>query len=93
MVIDYMPDELESEKKYILFWTKFFGNDFVPESGEDYLRSVKCPVINCVFTNNKNLFESHKFDAIVFHGAENWKLMSLPETRSPHQLYVIALKE
>jgi hypothetical protein len=92
MLNDFVRESDEIDRKYVLFWMKFFDDDFVKQN-EGTWKLGDCPVKNCVFTNNKNLLKHHEFDAIVFHGPENWKLMDLPSTRSPHQVYVIALKE
>lgn len=87
-----------NDKKVILFWTKFFNipNWNMPNvtNDESYLKSLNCPVTNCIFTHDKNYFdETHMYDAIVFHGAESWLLLDLPETRNPNQLYVAAMLE
>lgn len=87
-----------SDTKIILFWTNFFefSNWGMPNATnyEDYLKSINCPVTNCILTHDKKYLNSpHLYDALVFHGAESWKMVNLPETRSPHQLYVLALLE
>lgn len=82
-----------SSQKVILFWTNFFKIRYwsMPNetNGEEYLKSIQCPVTNCIFTHDKKYLEdTHKYDAIVFHSAETWWKLDLPTTRSPHQLYV-----
>lgn len=84
--------------KHILFWTKFFDVHLWGMTKEtyleDFLQSIKCPKTNCIFTHNKNLLQhTHEYDAIIFHTAETWILMDLPETRSPRQVYIMATKE
>lgn len=99
MLDEYLEtDKKVEDKKTVLFWTKFFND---PRWGmkaetytEDYLKAVKCPKTNCVFTTNKRLLESPlDYDAIVFHAAESWFHMELPETRSPSQVYIMASME
>lgn len=87
-----------NDTKYILFWTKYFVEENwgmkTETYQEDFLKSINCPVTNCVFTNNKNLLShAHEYDALVFHGAEPWVGLDLPHTRSPHQVYIMATKE
>lgn len=93
MVNDYEAKSDKNDQKHVLFWMKFFGQDLNINENVDYLKTINCPVTNCIFTENKNLLKHHEFDAIVFHGAESWKLMNLPVTRSSHQVYVMALQE
>lgn len=89
---------INNSKKVILFWNKFFESRYwmMPNetNGEEYLKSIQCPVTNCIFTHDKNfLDQSHLYDAIVFHSAEVWWNLDLPATRSPHQLYVSTILE
>lgn len=84
-----------NETQIILFWNNFFGekNWGMPNETnyQDYLKSMNCPVTNCILTHDKQfLSEPHLYDAIVFHGAESWGKLDPPQTRSPHQLYVTA---
>lgn len=84
-------------KIYVLFWTNFFREKYWnmerETSDEDYFKSINCPVTNCVLTHDKSLLEApHLYDALIFHSAEPW-LSPLPETRSPHQYYIMATKE
>ncbi|XP_070506558.1 alpha-(1,3)-fucosyltransferase C-like [Chironomus tepperi] len=86
-----------SSKIYVLFWTKMFGAEtwYMPSvtNDEDYLKSIDCPVTNCILTHDKNLLEApHLYDALIFHSAEPW-LSPLPETRSPHQYYIMTTLE
>lgn len=89
----------DNDKKHILFWTKFFDIKFwgmlTETYYEDYLKSISCPVTNCVFTHKKNLLKHHhEYSAIFFHDAEKWsRFMKLPETRNPQQVYVMASQE
>ena len=86
-----------SSKIYVLYWTKMFDSEnwYMSSitSGEDYLKSINCPVTNCILTHDKNLLEApHLYDALIFHSAEPW-LTSLPETRSPNQYYIMTTLE
>jgi hypothetical protein len=84
--------------KYVLFWTRFFNNpDWYTgkdEAGEEVLKSVQCPVTNCIFTHNKDLLNKNvkNFDAIAFHGPE-YRMVPLPTERSLHQLYIFVSLE
>lgn len=85
--------------KHTLLWTPFFnrpdwyiGNNTVKS---DYFEKVGCPVTKCVITTNKTyLPEVWQFDAVVFHGAEEWPIFDrVPRFRSPHQKYVLGIME
>lgn len=87
-----------SKVKHILFWTNFFDVRFWGMKTETYLesdlKSIGCPETNCIFTHDKTHLEHpHDYDAIVFHGAEMWNFLDLPQTRQPKQLYVMASLE
>lgn len=86
-----------SSKIYVLFWNKIFGDETwymeSVTSDEDYLKSINCPVTNCILTHDKKLLDApHLYDALIFHSAEPW-LRPLPETRSPHQYYIMTTLE
>ncbi|CRL02340.1 CLUMA_CG015321, isoform A [Clunio marinus] len=94
----YVYDQEQNHVKYILFWTSFFKiKNWGMESEtyyQDYLESIKCPVTNCIFTNNKRLLNaSHKYDTLIFHGAEAWLSLNLPATRTANQIYIMATQE
>lgn len=94
---DYNEDQKEDDTKYILLWTKFFGDKKwgLENDHEDqkYFEKNSCPYTNCVITNNKRLKQPYLFDAVIFHGAETWDLQMPPQYRSPHQLYVMGSME
>lgn len=98
IVDDYSSKHTSEKVKYIALWTPFFtvknwgfNNETV---GKEWLQSINCPRTDCVFTNNKKLLDQpHLYDAIVFHGSENWKLLQLPKSRRASQLYVMATME
>jgi hypothetical protein len=86
------------EKKVVLFWTKFFDVKHWGMKKETYypedLKMINCPETNCVFTHHKNLLDhSHNYDAIVFHGAESWNFLDLPQTRKSSQIFIMASME
>jgi hypothetical protein len=86
------------DKQIILFWTGFFDIPYwsMPNetNDENYLKSLNCLFTNCVLTHDKNyLDETQMYDALVFHGAENWLMLDLPKVRSPKQLYIAAMLE
>lgn len=98
IVNDYLSKDTSEKVKYIALWTPFFTvKNWGLKSetvGKEWLESINCPRTDCVFTNNKKLLDQpHLYDAIVFHGAENWKLLQLPKTRRTSQLYVMATME
>ncbi|CAO1397377.1 unnamed protein product [Diamesa serratosioi] len=98
IIEDHLIKFTSEKVKYIALWTPFFdvknwglGNETV---GKEWLKSIKCPRTDCVFTNNKDLLDHpHAYDAIVFHGAENWKMLELPKTRRTSQYYIMASME
>jgi Fucosyltransferase, N-terminal len=91
-------EQEEPQTRHVLFWTVFFNDHSwttgpTSEAGEELLKSVNCPVTNCLFTHNKTLLDSITlFDAIIFHGPE-YRTTALPTVRSPHQLYVFSSLE
>lgn len=90
-------DQIQKNTKYILLWTKFFGDKKwglkMDTENQKYFEKLSCPENDCVVTNNKHLIKQHLFDAIVFHGAETWNLHMPPKLRSPHQIFVMASME
>lgn len=96
-IYDYKIDSGKSVK-HVLFWTTFFSEKFWSMKnetyGEDYLKSINCPKTNCIFTHKKDFLDQpHEYDAIFFHGVEDWSFNTLPPTRSLHQLYIMVSKE
>lgn len=99
-MVDYKNTRTE-ETKYILFFSSLWSYKNWRMSAETIDKNspelVNCSFSNCVFTNDKNLLKIHDYDALFFHQSSNaWKkesLQSIIETRSPHQLYVIAAQE
>ncbi|XP_038104882.1 alpha-(1,3)-fucosyltransferase C [Culex quinquefasciatus] len=94
-LVDERPEK--NNTKYILTYTNFFtsNNWFLNEEtvGEDFFRYHQCPETDCVVTSRQDLLPSIAyFDALVFHGAEEWR-RPIPTLRSPSQLYVAAIKE
>lgn len=93
------PSNSSQNTKFILFWTRFFNNpDWVTgasdEAGAEILNSINCPATNCFFTHNHTLLSDlTKFDAIAFHAAEYLNRHLMPQMRSDHQLYIMALLE
>lgn len=88
----------KSATKFILFYNNYFEDPFWRMNRETcdaaFLKRLKCPRTNCVFTSNRNLLQNvEEYDAIVFHAAESWFHDKVPERRSPHQVYIMASKE
>jgi hypothetical protein len=61
------------------------GKDIV---GEDELKSVNCPVSNCVATFNNNTIDYGDFDAVVFNA--HYDILDAPPIRRPRQQYIMA---
>lgn len=85
----------ENGTKYVLFENGYFhqywGYD-KETTTEDDLKSVNCPYTYCVMTFKKNLLpHHHDYDAILFHAWD--ENITLPTSRSPHQLYIMVSKE
>lgn len=90
--------KISKDVKFFLFWTNFFDVQYWGMTKETYfesdLKSIGCLKTNCIFTHNKkHLKNVHDYDSIIFHGAEVWIFLDLPETRNPQQLYVMASME
>ena len=86
--------------KHILFWTNFYTIPLWDMKKETYdqedLKSVNCPVTNCILTHNKNYLKNvEAYDALIFHiGSEpHFPDTSIPLTRNPGQFYILASKE
>ncbi|OQV24669.1 putative Alpha-(1,3)-fucosyltransferase C [Hypsibius exemplaris] len=74
-------------RKVILFWTKFFDDDFVTYMNFDV---HSCPVRNCLLTSDRGYLRDSS--AVVFHG-RNLDSSDLPAVRSPSQSFVFYLLE
>jgi hypothetical protein len=93
MLYDDKPKN--DSKIYILLATKTIkspcwnlGKDIV---GEDELKSVKCPVLNCVATFNNNTIDYGDFDAVIFN--VHYHTLNAPPIRRPRQHYIMASVE
>lgn len=89
-----------SNHKTILFGTPVFRNSSwymssEPTLGPDFFKHINCPITNCTLTSKKKYLKSiDKYDAIVFHVAENWNKVKMPHgPRRPEQIYVFATRE
>ncbi|CAG9810437.1 unnamed protein product [Chironomus riparius] len=84
--------------KYILFWTTwwyfplwYMGKEV---QGEEYLKSIDCPVTNCVFSHDRHLLpRPTDYDALVFHVGDCLDIDDLPSARREDQFYVVADEE
>ncbi|XP_043218687.1 alpha-(1,3)-fucosyltransferase 7-like [Amphibalanus amphitrite] len=72
----------------LLYWTPFFQN--VAFDGFGRRPFAKCPVNNCVATNDRRYLRLA--DAVLFHGAD-MSVLDLPAERSPRQLYAYYVHE
>uniref|UniRef100_A0A1Q3FID7 Fucosyltransferase n=1 Tax=Culex tarsalis TaxID=7177 RepID=A0A1Q3FID7_CULTA len=92
---------MEPRTKTILLYTNFFDVKNWKLSAEtvgpDHFRTLKCPVTDCVLTNNREHLDSlTDYDALVFHIAEPWAYSlfeKVPNLRTPSQIYVAANME
>lgn len=97
---DYSKFNINSlSTKYIVFWTESHPvSPYILNNGsfsEEDLKSINCPVTNCVLTNKRNMFENPAdFDAIIFLIGENHFDGSLaPIFRSEKQFYILMGRE
>jgi alpha-1,3-fucosyltransferase len=78
------------KEKIILFWTTWYIKNYWPgfKDGFDNGQINKCPISNCLLTNNRSLFnESH---AVIFHMQPgDFYVGDLPKHRYPHQRFVM----
>ncbi|KAL7011759.1 hypothetical protein ACKWTF_014432 [Chironomus riparius] len=84
--------------KYILFWTSWWNFDYwhmgASVLGEDYLKSIDCPVTNCIFSHNRTFLpQSTDFDALIFHMGSMNDIDDLPAFRRDDQIYIVANEE
>ncbi|CAG9810443.1 unnamed protein product [Chironomus riparius] len=62
--------------------------------GEEYLKSIDCPVTNCVFSHDRNFLpQPTDYDALVFHVGDFNDIDDLPEVRREDQIYIMANEE
>jgi Fucosyltransferase, N-terminal len=92
----------QNDTKHILFFTEFWFYKNWELSNETILRESpelkECAFSNCVFTSDRNyLKHNHEYDALIFHGSQdfyfNISVLEHLKTRSPHQLYIVAMQE
>ena len=84
--------------KYILFWTTwwyfplwYMGKEL---QGEEYLKSIDCPVTNCVFLHDRKFLpKPTDYDALVFHVGDCLDIDDLPSERREDQFYIVADEE
>ena len=85
--INYPEKNDVDNTKYILFWTKFFGeNDWEGFFREGInLKDFDCPVTNCEFLFDR--IHHNKSDALVFH-ASDFNVNDIPVIRNQEQIYI-----
>lgn len=55
---------------------------------------MDCSDTNCIFSHNPKFLSSPTdYDAIVFHVAEPFDVLDIPEKRSEDQIYIMANQE
>lgn len=91
-----------NKTKHILFYTKMWKHRFWNMEnetvGSEHEQMQKCSMKNCIFTHKKDFLTNiTDFDALIFHNGETWKIggkvWKVPDNRSPHQLYIMAVQE
>ena len=92
-----LPIKKPAKRKSILYYTPFFAwADWRIGYGQEPFSRLKCPVDNCVITNDSNLNTGSvsDFDAVLFH-MRDVKANDLPDQtkRRREQVYVMVLKE
>jgi len=97
--LDVSPQQKDDKEiKHILFWNNFFDSNYWAMEkefqGEEYLKEMDCPVTNCIFSHNRKFLSSPTdYDGIVFHVAEPFDVLDIPEKRSEDQIYIMANQE
>ena len=91
--IKYMTHEKNDKLKYVLLYTTFFGDKtWEMKEGEEEFKDCKVP--NCYITSDRSLLSGlEKFDALLFHPRDIPFGYQLPQTRSPHQRYIMYMYE
>ena len=78
--------------KIILFWTHFFGRwDYEFGLGHSIFLDHKCPVSNCLTTNDHSLIT--QASAVVFHMRNVRHDTQFPKIRFENQSYIFFLQE
>ena len=91
--IEYVTLKENDQLKYILLYTPFFENKawYRKEGQKEFM---DCKVPNCYLTSNRSLLSGvEKFDALLFHPRDMPSGYKLPQTRSPHQRYIMYMYE
>ena len=91
--IEYITFKENDQLKYILLYTPFFENKawYRKEGQQEFM---DCKVPNCYLTSDRSLLSGvEKFDALLFHPRDMPSGYKLPQTRSPHQRYIMYMYE
>lgn len=91
-------NQRNADTKYILFWTPWWHlvhwNMGAEILGKEYLKSIDCPVTNCIFSHNRSFLpQPTDYDALIFHMGNLWGFDDLPEFRREDQIYIVANEE
>lgn len=86
----------DSEMIYLLYWNKYLGGDQTwgmreETSTPEDLERINCPKTNCIFTRRRDTLPYiHDFDVLFIN---SWFEIKLPNSRSPHQYYILSTAE
>ena len=91
-------DAKDENFKHILFWMSLKDSTYWNMGGkihnEEFLKSIDCPVTNCIFSHDRKLLpQETDYDAIVFHVGNFIAIDSLPSARTKDQIYIMASDE
>uniref|UniRef100_A0A2A4JYW9 Fucosyltransferase n=1 Tax=Heliothis virescens TaxID=7102 RepID=A0A2A4JYW9_HELVI len=79
--------------KYILVWDQYYL--ITSKRGNQLFPRLQCRVNNCIFTENKDLFDGDytQFDAVLFAEQVLGQGVKLPERRAQSQIYIFTTIE
>ena len=88
--IENQNETIATKNKTILFWTTWYVKNYWPgfEDGFDNGKLNKCPMSNCLLTNNRSLINESQ--AVIFHMQPgDFNVGDLPKHRHPHQRFIM----
>ncbi|XP_021181860.3 alpha-(1,3)-fucosyltransferase C [Helicoverpa armigera] len=93
MLSDSGPIQPNISMKHILIWDKYYL--MTTNRGNQIFPRLQCRVNNCLFTENKDLFNGDytKFDAVLFAEQVLGQGFKLPEKRAQSQIYIFTTIE
>ena len=80
-----------SDPKIVLYWNTFYNQtDMTFGFGRQPFIDARCPISNCIATNDRSLF--NQSDGVIIH-AGDYSEQDLPTDRLPHQRFIMLLFE